>query len=123
MKREQVLSVLTKDRWVLSKQDLDVLVEAIEQVQYDQAPFEPKHIIQAIKPILPRARITEILQEHPLEAIKQEVVVRLLLNGYLEEQLFGSLNAYDEFNDVPYPTRPGAVPDCPVVVGTAPEPF
>jgi hypothetical protein len=87
MKRDQALSLLTKDKWALSEPMLKVLIECLETCQYEGIPFEAKNIMIASPPGY-YDELTEILSEHSFSDIKNEICIRLLLNGYVEDQLF-----------------------------------
>lgn len=87
MKRDTVLSLLTKDKWELPTSNFNALVETIEELQYQQLPFNEQNVYDYIPPGF-REQVMTILEQVGIDKIKDEIAVRLFLNGYFESDLF-----------------------------------
>lgn len=87
MKRDQALSLLTKDKWIVPESMFEALVEVMETLQYEYLAFDETNIANHI-PAGYREQTMQLLTEHGVPQIKMEICIRLLLKGYIEDQLF-----------------------------------
>lgn len=88
MKRDKVLSLLTKDKWILGDALFERFQDTMEEIRYDGAEINEDTLVEYMAPGF-KEPTQEVLLHHDLQDIKNELIVRMLLNGMIEHDYFG----------------------------------